>query len=133
MKNRLTFKNLDGTWGMNNGYDMKKVPAQLYGALCKLKDYEEKGLSPNDIDIIRNLYNDMIHKTTWTSVSESLPRKNENVLVIVNGNPVPSITLHNAYQLATYDKEDGWILECFPEWENPEVTAWISLLDYKES
>ena len=133
MKNRVTFKNSDGTWGLCNGYDIKKVPNQLYGALCKLKDYEEKGLSPDDIDIIKNLYDDMIRKTTWTPVSESLPENDEGVLVIVNGNPVPNITLHNAYQLAVYNKEDGWILECFPEWENPEVIAWIALLDYKEN
>lgn len=44
----------------------------------------------------------MVAKTTWTPVSESLPENDEGVLVIVNGNPVPNITLHNAYQLAVY-------------------------------
>lgn len=46
---RLTYKNPDGTWGMNNGYDMSKVPNELYGALWKLKDYEETGVSPEEI------------------------------------------------------------------------------------
>lgn len=40
---RLTFKNPEGTWGMINGFDMKKVPTGLYGALWKLKEYEELG------------------------------------------------------------------------------------------
>lgn len=46
---RLTFKNPNGTWGMNNGYDMHNVPKELYGALWKLKDYEETGLSPEEV------------------------------------------------------------------------------------
>lgn len=40
---RLTFKKQDGTWGMTNGFNMKKVPTELYGALWKLKEYEELG------------------------------------------------------------------------------------------
>lgn len=46
---RLTYKNPDGTWGMNNGYDMHKVPSELYGALWKLHQYEETGLSPEEL------------------------------------------------------------------------------------
>lgn len=46
---RLTYKNPDGTWGMNNGFDMHKVPSELYGALWKLKDYEESGLDPEEV------------------------------------------------------------------------------------
>ena len=46
---RLTYKNQDGTWGMNNGYDMHKVPSELYGALWKLRQYEESGLSPEEV------------------------------------------------------------------------------------
>lgn len=54
--NRLTYKNPNGTWGMNNGYDMSKVPSELYGALYKLKDYEETGLSPEQVEQIDRLY-----------------------------------------------------------------------------
>ena len=39
---RLTWKKENGEWGLH-GYDIKKVPTELYGALCKLKDYEEIG------------------------------------------------------------------------------------------
>lgn len=53
---RLTFKNPNGTWGLNNGYDMKKVPSDLYGALWKLKEYEETGLSPEKIEEMDRLY-----------------------------------------------------------------------------
>ncbi|MCM1468098.1 MAG: hypothetical protein NC086_08115 [Alistipes sp.] len=37
---RLTWKKPDGTWGLNN-MDIREVPGELYGAVCKLKDYEE--------------------------------------------------------------------------------------------
>lgn len=55
--NRLTYKNEDGTWGIK-GYDIKKVPKELYGALCKLKDYEETGLMPSQIFEIDEMYTD---------------------------------------------------------------------------
>lgn len=54
---RLTFKNQDGTWGIK-GYDIKKVPTELYGAICKLMDYEETQLSPNQIKEMDNMYQD---------------------------------------------------------------------------
>lgn len=53
---RLTYKNPDGTWGLNNGYDIKKVPRELYGALCKLKDYEETGLDPDKAEELDGMY-----------------------------------------------------------------------------
>lgn len=53
---RLTYKNQDGTWGLNNGYDIKKVPKELYGALCKLKDYEETGLEPDKAAEFDSMY-----------------------------------------------------------------------------
>ena len=37
---RLTWKKENGEWGLK-GYDIKKVPRELYGYMCKLKDYEE--------------------------------------------------------------------------------------------
>lgn len=52
---RLTFKNQDGTWGIK-GYDIKKVPTELYGAICKLKDYEETQLSPDQIQEMDYMY-----------------------------------------------------------------------------
>lgn len=52
---RLTFKNPDGTWGLKN-MDIKDVPHELYGAICKLKDYEETGLTPHMMQEIDELY-----------------------------------------------------------------------------
>ena len=37
---------------------MKKIPRELYGALCKLKDYEETGLEPDKAAEIDAIYLD---------------------------------------------------------------------------
>lgn len=52
---RLTWKKPDGTWGLVNG-DIKAVPKEYYGYMCKLKDYEETGLDPNRIEEVNELY-----------------------------------------------------------------------------
>lgn len=53
--NTLTYTKEDGTWGIH-GYDIAKVPNELYGALCKLRDYELTGLSPEQIKQMDELY-----------------------------------------------------------------------------
>ena len=52
---RLTWKKPDGTWGLANG-DIKAVPREYYGHMCKLKDYEETGLEPGRIEEVNELY-----------------------------------------------------------------------------
>lgn len=101
--NRLTYKNPNGTWGMNNGYDMTKVPSKLYGALYKLKDYEETGLSPEQIIQLDEIYlekceeinklkkeikekeeeftidTNVGNKDGWISVDERLPEEHDSI------------------------------------------------------
>jgi len=43
----LTKKNPDGTWSVQ-GVDFKDCTGDIYGALCKLRDYEKTGLEPSD-------------------------------------------------------------------------------------
>lgn len=54
----LTKSNPDGKWCVigSNGKEIpwKDVPVSLYGALCKLRDYEKTGLSPDTIAITRD-------------------------------------------------------------------------------
>lgn len=48
----LTKKNPDGTWSCN-GVDFKEgVSSGVYGALCKLRDYEARGFEPDDLDVV---------------------------------------------------------------------------------
>lgn len=54
----LTKTTPDGLWSVigSNGKEIpwKDVPVLLYGALCKLRDYEKTGLSPDTIAITRD-------------------------------------------------------------------------------
>ena len=63
----------------------------------------------------------------WINPYEQLPMAEEVVLVIVSGKPKRNITLDNAYELASFSVDEGWILEEWPEWEDPDVKYWIPL------
>ena len=45
---RLTIKEPSGKWFIR-GVDFQSLPPTVYGALCKLLDYEETGLDPYDV------------------------------------------------------------------------------------
>lgn len=65
----------------------------------------------------------------WVSVEERLPPEHELVLCIVNGKPKPNITLEEAYQLGSWDKDDGWIIDEYLDWEDADVSWWMPLLE----
>ena len=44
---RLTWEKENGEWGLK-GYDIKQVPGKLYGAICKLHEYEKSRLEPEE-------------------------------------------------------------------------------------
>lgn len=35
---------------------LTETDEKLYGALCKLKDYEDSGLSPDEVEVVIELY-----------------------------------------------------------------------------
>lgn len=57
---------------------------------------------------------------------EELPSAGRSVIAIVSGSPAKNITLNGSYQTATYYGEDpaGWVIDEWPEWENPTVHCW---------
>ena len=59
-------------------------------------------------------------------VTERLPGNDDFVLVIVSGK-AGNITLDNAAELASFSMDEGWILEMWPELEDPKVTYWMPL------
>ena len=64
----------------------------------------------------------------WISVEEKLPSKYDGlVLIQLSGKPEENITLDNAYKLAVYIREEGWIVEEYPLWETPDVLAGMPL------
>ena len=100
---RLTYKKPDGTWGMNNGFDMHKVPSELYGALWKLHQYEETGLNQEEVAYVSEDVNSFVDledaieivkqeaekfgtdtnvgTNGWIPVSERLPEESLNSVI----------------------------------------------------
>lgn len=63
----------------------------------------------------------------WISTKERLPDDNICVLALVSGQPEEHVFLENAYQVAEYFPDNDWLIEGFPDWENPTVTWWMPL------
>ena len=61
----------------------------------------------------------------WIPVTERLPDDGEQVIVVATGKPESNITLDNAIEFAEFSTDEGWILEMWPEWEDPKVTYWM--------
>ena len=113
----------------------KDVSERLYGALCKLKDYEDTGCSPDGIaDLVENYAKAMtllvgqIEEHSWIPVEERLPDEDEYVLISFEHFTLPAI---GRYEIN--DKGDGaWYLrDCDEEdtciSEGLFVNAWIPL------
>lgn len=62
----------------------------------------------------------------WIPVTERLPEPDVNCLVVVSGR-FEKIVFDCAIEIADYAPVGGWILEAFPEWEDPLVTHWMPL------
>ena len=63
----------------------------------------------------------------WVRVEEAMPPEHEPVLCIVSGKPKPNIMLEDAYQLGSWNKADGWIIDEWLDWEGANVTWWMKL------
>ena len=69
----------------------------------------------------------------WIPVTERLPDNGYGVLVTVNGKH-DNITFVNALEIAEYRNTEGWIIEGYLDWLNPNIIAWQPLPEpYKES
>ena len=62
----------------------------------------------------------------WVPVTERLPDNGYGVLVTVNGKH-NNITFENALEIAEYDNTEGWIIEGYLDWLDPNVIAWQPL------
>lgn len=68
----------------------------------------------------------------WADVKYEVPMDGEMYLLIVSGKPKKNITMHYAYVLGTWLDGEGWVLDEYPEWEDPTVHAWAELPDTPE-
>lgn len=95
-------------------------------------------IDPETIPIVRQLREELARvteksdatKRRWIPCSERLPedkRDGETVLCVVSGKPHENITLRGAIMTAGYFVGEGWVVNEYPEWENPIVTHWMPL------
>ena len=72
-------------------------------------------------------------KQRWRRPWEDMPPEDELVLVIADGKIAENITAIDAVTLASWSREDGWILELFPETETGfEIRYWMPLPEAPE-
>lgn len=113
---RLTWKNPNGDWGIK-GVELGRLDGVVYGALCKLLDYENTGLSPIDVDFLKYEADYWKGKHRWIPVTERLPDNGESVLVTVS----QGYTTYGYYDLARQEwwkhDEDGML----------DAIAWMPL------
>ena len=150
---RLTEKDDLGNWGLKGlrwqqlyvGQAIaQEVQEKLYGALCKLKDYEETGLNPEEVERLNAFVGSQVEhlllelekerkKHRWIPVEEGLPEDPDRIVLIqVSGRPCENIELKNAIEFASYNKEEGWILENYLDWEGAKPVAWMPIPELYE-
>ena len=64
----------------------------------------------------------------WINVHDRLPEEDELVLAAVSGR-YENVEWVDAYLLARFYPEEGWMLEEYPEAENFRITWWMKLPD----
>lgn len=113
-------------WGqLREGQVITKAVAQkLYGALCKLKDYEDTGGSPNYIEDVVTGYTraivdvaELIQKCGWIPVKERLPEEEKLVLVTCQAK-TGNVSVNRAYYANSFWHGSGSMAG---------VTAWMPL------
>ena len=109
LKGRLTFHEENGDFSVA-GMDETNRDEKLYACICKLKDYEDLGFHPSELELILRMYDDLVERqdkllsviarikhsnkllvnelqsyrvksVCWVPVSENLPDENVRVLV----------------------------------------------------
>ena len=125
---RLTQKDEQGNWSLrgmlweqlHEGQVItKELRERLYGALWKLMEYEDTGLSPEEIERLKE-------QNRWIPVEERLPEEDTIVLLTVSG-LYSCITFSDAIELGNLCSDGEWFIEGYPDWDDPNVTAWMPL------
>ena len=143
---RLTQKDEQGNWclkgvpweWLHEGQVITKpLRERLYGALWKLMEYEDTGLVPEDVERVNDFEKSQVAhllkelneeqcKHRWIPVEERLPEDDTIVLLTVSG-LYSCITFSDAIELGNLCSDGEWFIEGYPDWDDPNVTAWMPL------
>ena len=149
---RLTEKTDSGNWCLRDvpwselkpgAVLTKKTWEKLYGALWKLKDYEDTGLSPEEVESVNDFEKSQTYraiaelqeekeKHRWIPVMERLPKDEDSVLISFDNIPI----VVNGYYEVYEDGSGAWYIEgaevtCLSQ--GYIVNAWMPLSEsYRE-
>lgn len=122
---RLTQKDDQGNWSLKGVtweslYEgqvvTKELRERLYGALWKLMEYEDAGLTPEEVEQLKE-------SGRWIPVEERLPEEDDRVILCTKHGTVKGGTYTERYG---YAMRKGFFTEnCFEELR--DVTAWMPL------
>ena len=90
---------------------------ELIKALRTTKSRNKRGLLDEAADKLDGL--------SWRETELELPPQNMPVLMTVSGKPRKNIELNCAVQLGSYNEEEGWIVDEWPEWVPEKVEFWL--------
>lgn len=109
--------------GIKTGYWSPNKKDEL---IERLAAYEDTGLTPKEIERLKAGTILKALKTEWIPVEERLPEEDVIVLVTVSGF-YSHLTFSNAIELGNLCSDGSWFIEGYPDWDDPEVTAWMPL------
>lgn len=120
---RLTQKDEQGNWSLrgvlweslHEGQVItKELQERLYGALWKLKDYEDTGLTPNEVEQLKESWR-------WIPVEEGLPEDDNYILLSFENFDIPLIGRYEAD--AERQKQTG-------AWQERKLGVEVKSMDY---
>lgn len=99
--------------------DTRAVREEAMTIYWALKKYEDTGLTPEEIERLKEQHR-------WIPVEERLP--GEDVIVLVTVSDFYShFTFSNTIELGNLCSDGSWFIEGYPDWDDPNVTAWMPL------
>ena len=99
--------------------DARAVREEAMTIYWALKKYEDTGLTPEEIERLKEQHR-------WIPVEERLPEEDTIVLLTVSG-LYSCITFSDAIELGNLCSDGEWFIEGYPDWDDPDVTAWMPL------
>ena len=98
----------------------KDVEEYMKAVTFKLMLYEDTGLNPDDIKMLRELLK-------WIPTKESCPMTPGFVLAYVKTADDGHVHFRDTFAIAEYDFESGWVIDGHPEATNIRITHWKPL------
>lgn len=114
-----------GYWDRSDALELLEI-CQTHDPAAQLVEYEvktEEEILRDEIESLNQKLADAAPK--WHDARKEPPEEyTEGLLVIVSGQPHPNVEFKNALQIASYAPGEGWIIEGWGGWEDPDVSWW---------